>query len=131
MGTANALHAIRHGVRPVGLRRHGSGVRNANAREIPAARVMRAIRNAQKILAKRERASGNGGFVWDCGIIGDVSAFVFTTVPSRGLILGDWSSIALLPWNTLQVGANVTLFFAAGIVGIRALWSCDALVKYH
>ena len=85
--------------------------------------------DVESLLRQRERVSGNGGFIWDGDEIAGRKAMGTNSAPAGTLVYGDWSSIAVASWGGLQLGLDSYTNFKSGIVGVRALWSCDVLVR--
>ena len=87
--------------------------------------------DVELLLRRRERATGNGGFVWDGDAIGGAyRALASSSVPAGTLVYGDWSSVVVPSWGGLEIAVNEYAGFATGIVGVRALWSLDVMVLY-
>lgn len=85
----------------------------------------------RKILAKREVSAGSGRYLWDGGRLAGVGAFVSTDMPASTLLLGDFSSAALLMWGGgIRIEINPYANFPAGIVGMRAVVDCDLVVLH-
>jgi len=101
-------------------------VRDANGSEASTTWV--AATDVAETLAKRERASGNAGFILENGRIDNRPCAVSTAVPSGVLLLADWQTITLALWGPgLGVEMNPTANFAAGISGARLMFSMDVV----
>ena len=46
------------------------------------------------------------------------------------MLAGDFSQVVIGEWGTVEIEANPYANFQAGIVGVRAMYSCDVLVRY-
>lgn len=84
--------------------------------------------DAAEIMRARAKATGLG-FIMADGKIDGRPAMVSNSVPSGEAVFGDWGSIVVASWGGLQVGSNPFANFPMGIVGLRAIWSCDVLVR--
>lgn len=83
---------------------------------------------AQSTLSKRERAAGSG-FIWDANQIGGAPAYASSAIATDGLMLGDWSALAVGIWgDALRLEINPFASFQTGIVGIRVSLDCDLAV---
>lgn len=51
-------------------------------------------------------------------------------ITSGTVLGGDFGQVYLGEWGTLEIEANPYANFQAGIVGVRAFYSCDVLVRY-
>ena len=51
-------------------------------------------------------------------------------ITSGTVLGGDFGQVYIGEWGTLEIEANPYANFQAGIVGIRAFYSCDVLVRY-
>jgi len=103
-------------------------VENANGIFTPAAAGWAVASDAAKILRQRERAAGSG-FILDGDAIGARRAVVSNSVPAGVAVFGDWSQILLGTWGVLEIGADPygvnSGLFTKGLVGLRAIWTCD------
>jgi hypothetical protein len=46
------------------------------------------------------------------------------------MAFGDWSQVVIGEWGVLELDVNPYADFKAGIVGLRAFYSCDVAVRY-
>ncbi len=67
------------------------------------------------------------GNVWDGQMCGFPA--MSTNQLSAGLIFGDWQELVVGEWGVLEVEVNPFANFAAGIIGIRALYSLDVALR--
>ncbi len=105
-------------------------VRNPNGIRDPLRLGFVGAPNVEQLLAKRGRSAAAGdGFIWDGDRIGSRPALASNSVPSGTLVLGDWSSVIRLSWGTLEIGVNPFAGFHQGLVALRALWTCDFVLK--
>lgn len=106
-------------------------VENANAVVNPGSLGWALPPTTAKLLRGRERAAGSG-FLMEGREMAGAPVDVTNSMPASTALYGDWSSVALLEWGVLQVGADPyganSALFAKNVVGIRALWSCDVVV---
>lgn len=100
-----------------------NGIKNANTTGWAVAP------DAALILRGRERATGSG-FILDAGRIDNRPAVVSASVPAGTAIYGDSSQILLGTYGVLEIGTDPygvsSALFKTGLVGIRAIYSCDA-----
>lgn len=84
-------------------------------------------------LQGRERATGNGGFVWDKNIVSDHRALVTTDLPAGSLVCGPWPQIYLGVWGSgfqLEINPYDPTGFKAGIIQARVMVSCDVAIRH-
>ena len=87
--------------------------------------------NIAKLARTRETATG-GGMMMVANDLAGYPAVVSQGASPNTMTFGDWSQLCLLEYSMLEIstdpfGVNSTLF-KSGMVGIRCLWSVDALV---
>lgn len=70
-----------------------------------------------------------GGNILDGTLVG-ARAIASLQVGSGTIIGGDWSNVVIGEWGMLEIEANPYAQFQAGIVGVRALYTCDVAVRY-
>lgn len=70
-----------------------------------------------------------GGNILDGMLVG-ASAMASLQVGSGTIIGGDWSQVIIGEWGVLEIEANPYANFQSGIVGVRALYTCDIGVRY-
>jgi HK97 family phage major capsid protein/HK97 family phage prohead protease len=51
-------------------------------------------------------------------------------ITSGTVLGGDFSQVVVGEWGTVEIEVNPYANFQAGIVGVRAMYSCDVLVRY-
>lgn len=86
-----------------------------------------------RLFRARERAVGSG-MIMTANELGGYPAQVTKSISNGSALFGDFSQVLLLNWGILEVGvdpfgANSNLF-KAGLVGIRSIWTCDAVVLH-
>lgn len=69
------------------------------------------------------------GNVWNGSILG-FPAMSTKQVASGTMYFGDWSKCVIGEWGVLEVDTNPYASFAAGIIGVRALYSIDVGIRY-
>ena len=70
-----------------------------------------------------------GGNILDGSLVG-ARAMTSLQVSSATMFGGDFSQVVIGEWGVLEIEANPYAQFQAGIVGVRALYSCDIGVRY-
>jgi HK97 family phage major capsid protein len=70
-----------------------------------------------------------GGNILDGSLVG-ARAMTSLQVSSATMFGGDFSQVVVGEWGVLEIEANPYAQFQAGIVGVRALYSCDIGVRY-
>jgi HK97 family phage major capsid protein/HK97 family phage prohead protease len=70
-----------------------------------------------------------GGNILDGTLVG-ARAMASLQVGSGTIIGGDWSNVVIGEWGVLEIEANPYANFQSGIVGVRALYTCDVGVRY-
>lgn len=88
--------------------------------------------DAARLLRARERATGNGGFILGDNGIAGYKTMTSNSVPAGTAIFADWSGALILSWGILEIGSDPygvsSALFKTGMVGLRALWSCDIIL---
>lgn len=51
-------------------------------------------------------------------------------MPASRVLFGDFSQVIVGEWGVLELAVNPTENFLAGIIGLRAMYSCDIGVRY-
>jgi hypothetical protein len=46
------------------------------------------------------------------------------------MLFGDWADLVWAEWGVLEVEVNPYASFAAGIIGVRALYTMDVGLRY-
>ena len=85
--------------------------------------------DVEETLGGRERASGNGGFIWDGGRIDARPAHPTKILQAGALLVADWSQVVLGLWGGgLTVEFNPYANFQAGITGARCVVVADVVL---
>ncbi|MBS0153252.1 MAG: phage major capsid protein [Nitrospira sp.] len=86
-----------------------------------------------RLFRARERAVGSG-MIMTANELGGYPAQVTKSIPNGSALFGDFSQVLLLNWGILEVGVDPygasSNLFKAGLVGIRSIWTCDAVVLH-
>jgi HK97 family phage major capsid protein len=87
-----------------------------------------------KLLKNRQRFTGTDSPLWQGalhdGSIESVRAISSNQMPSATMIYGDWSQVLVPEWGVLAVEVNNFANFPAGIIGLRAMWCVDVIVRH-
>jgi hypothetical protein len=59
-----------------------------------------------------------------------IARWRLTRCQAANILFGDFSKVVLAEWGVLEVEVNPYANFAAGIVGVRAMYSIDVGVRY-
>lgn len=68
------------------------------------------------------------GNLWDATMAG-FPAMSSEQMASGTMLFGDWSELVIAEWGVLEIAVDPTANFAAGIIGIRAMYSVDVGVR--
>lgn len=83
----------------------------------------------RQLLEAREKATGNGGFVWQGGQVADRPAFASNDIPTASMISGPWPQVVVGQWGppgiTLELNPYEQTKFRAGIVQARMVLTVD------
>ena len=82
----------------------------------------------RQLLEVREKASGNGGFVWQGGMVADRPAHASNDCPAASMVCGPWSQVVLAlfsPGVTLEVNPYEQSKFKQGIIEARVVLDAD------
>lgn len=86
------------------------------------------------LLKQRVKFTSTASPIWEGGLLEGMvdgyKAFASNQVPTGDLLFGDFSKVVLAEWGVLQVEVNPYANFAAGIIGVRAMYSIDVGVRY-
>lgn len=86
------------------------------------------------LLAARQRFTSTDSPLWQGnllnGTVSGYNAYACTNMPAATAIFGDWSQLVIGEWGQLAVEVNPYANFPAGIVGVRAFYTCDIGVRY-
>lgn len=81
------------------------------------------------LLEGREKASGNGGFIWQDGKISDCPAFATTDMPAGAMLSGPMSGVTVGLWGTgIQIEVNPFASFKTGGIAVRVLVAVDVAI---
>jgi len=83
------------------------------------------------LLEGREKASGNGGFIWQDDKVAGCPSFATTTMPAATMLSGPMSGVTLGLWgNGLQIEVNPCdpALFKNGTVQVRVLVAVDVAI---
>ena len=69
------------------------------------------------------------GALLDGSLVGK-RALSSVQITSGTMLGGDFSQVILGEWGTVEIETNPYANFQAGIIGLRAFYSCDVLVRY-
>jgi HK97 family phage major capsid protein len=110
--------------------RHGEARTNLN----PAAMAYCTTPTIAALLKSRQRFTSSDSPLWKGAVhegeIEGVRARSTKQMPSANLIMGDWSAIYLIEWGGLALRVKTYQDFNKGLVGIRAMWMIDVVVRY-
>ena len=83
---------------------------------------------------QRVEVSSTYSPIWRGNILDGVCAgfrgMTSNQVPSANLLFGDFNQLVIGEWGTLEIEVNPYANFAAGIMGVRAMYSIDVGVRY-
>jgi HK97 family phage major capsid protein len=88
------------------------------------------------LLKQRQRFSNTNTPLWvdganpGDGLVNGYRAMASMQLPTGDLLAGDFSQVVIAEWGVLEVGINPYASFAAGVIGIRAIYSCDVGVRW-
>lgn len=81
------------------------------------------------LLEAREKASGNGGFIWQDDKIAGCPSFATTQMPAGTMLSGPMSGVTLGIWgNGLQIEVNPYASFQTGGIAVRVLVAVDCVI---
>lgn len=87
-----------------------------------------------KLLKNRQRFTSTDTPLWQGalhdGEIEGVRATSTLQIPAATMVYGDWSQVLIPEWGLLAIDMNPFANFPAGIIGVRALWSVDVLIRH-
>jgi HK97 family phage major capsid protein len=87
-----------------------------------------------ELLGTRQRFTGSDRTAWEGplsdGIVEGVRAMASTSMPTDVMIFGDFSAVLIAQWaGGLQISIDPFTKFKEGIVGIRALFAVDIMLR--
>ena len=83
------------------------------------------------LLEGREKASGNGGFLWQDNEIAGCPSFATTTMPASAMLSGPMSGVTLGMWGNgieIQINPYDSSMFKTGQIQIRVLLAVDCAI---
>ena len=82
------------------------------------------------LLEGREKAAGNGGFIWQDDRMANCPAFATTLMPASAMLAGPLAGVTLGLWTDLRIEINPydNQLFKSGVVQIRVLVACDVAI---
>lgn len=83
------------------------------------------------LLEGREKATGNGGFIWQDDRIASCGANATTNMPTASLLAGPFAEAFYLSWGpgiTLEVNPYDSTLFKQGVIQIAVVMTCDVVV---
>lgn len=85
----------------------------------------------RKLLKARLKVAGYPQYLWESpdNRMNGYQAFATTACPADTLLFGDWSEIVIGEWGVVEI-ETAPAYFAAGIVGIRAMADIDIGIKH-
>lgn len=85
------------------------------------------------ILMAKQRFTSTDTPLWDGtlwnGTMAGYRAMSSEQMASGTMLFGDWSELVIGEWGVLEVEVNPQANFAAGIIGIRAMYTVDIAVR--
>jgi hypothetical protein len=69
------------------------------------------------------------GNIWD-GQMAGYRAMASNQMSSATMLFGDWADLIWAEWGVLEVEVNPYASFAAGIIGVRAMYTMDIGLRY-
>jgi HK97 family phage major capsid protein len=86
------------------------------------------------LLMQRVKFSSTASPIWEGNVLDGVCAgfrgMSSNQMPSANLLFGDFNQLVIGEWGTLEIEVNPYANFAAGIMGVRAMYSIDVGVRY-
>jgi hypothetical protein len=129
IGTAGVGSATGTSLNVAGLADMMGDPEAANAVVNQSARAFAVAPDVALLLRKRV-GTGASRYLMEGDAILDSRGFVSNSVTAASAIFGDWSSVIFCSWGGLQISTNPYANFQAGITGVRAIWSCDVVVRH-
>ena len=85
------------------------------------------------LLSQRQRFTSTDSPVWGgnlaAGILGGCKAITSLQMPAASMLAGDFSQLVIAEWGVLELAVNPFAGFQSGVVGVRAIYSCDVGVR--
>jgi hypothetical protein len=86
------------------------------------------------ILMGKPRFTNSDTPIWEGALLDGMMvgrrAMSSLQITSGTVLGGDFSQVVIGEWGTVEIEVNPYANFQAGIVGVRAMYSCDVLVRY-
>lgn len=86
------------------------------------------------LLMQRVEVASTYSPIWRGNVLDGVCAgfrgMTSNQMPSANLLFGDFNQVVIGEWGTLEIEVNPYANFAAGIMGVRAMYSIDVGVRY-
>lgn len=86
------------------------------------------------LLMSRSRFTNTDTPLWDGNILdGTMAGFKAMSsvqIPSGDCLFGSWEQVVIGEWGVLELTVNPYQSFNAGVIGIRAMYSVDVLLRY-
>lgn len=86
------------------------------------------------LLMQRVKFASTASPIWEGNVLdGQCAGFrgmASNQMPSANLLFGDFNQVVIGEWGTLEIEVNPYANFAAGIMGVRAMYSIDVGVRY-
>jgi HK97 family phage major capsid protein len=110
----------------------------ANANVMPVAGAYATTPTVAALLMQRTRFPNTATPLWD-GNLWDANGPLACAgfpgmsskqIPAGTMLFGDWNSLVVAEWGVLEIEVNPYANFQAGIIGIRALMTCDIGLRY-
>jgi HK97 family phage major capsid protein len=110
----------------------------ANANVMPVAGAYATTPTVAALLMQRTRFANTATPLWDGNLWdanGPLGCAGFPGMSSKQIaagtmLFGDWNSLIVAEWGVLEIEVNPYANFQAGIIGIRALMTCDIGLRY-
>lgn len=68
------------------------------------------------------------GNIWD-GQMAGFPAMSSNQIPAADMLFGDWQEVVVGEWGVLEIEVNPYANFQAGVVGIRAMYTLDCMLR--
>jgi HK97 family phage major capsid protein len=89
---------------------------------------------ATTVLMTKSRFANTDTPLWEGNMLNGTCigfrAMTSNQMPSARVLFGDFSQIIVGEWGVLELAVNPAENFLAGIIGLRAMYSCDIGVRY-
>jgi len=106
----------------------------ATANVVPAAGGYVTTPSVAALLMQRTKFSNTATPLWDGnlwdGSIAGFPGMSSNQMASASMLFGDWSQVVVAEWGVLEIEVNPYANFQAGIIGVRAMMTCDVGLRY-